>query len=120
MLFRRARALFLLSIVAAPAQTVYPGKEWERIQPENSGYSSKRLAALSAYLAPIDTTAMMVVHRGKVIFEYGDLTRQSYLASVRKSILAILYGKYVANGKINLDATLDDLGMDDVGGLLPV
>lgn len=100
------------------AQAVYPGAEWERIQPEATGYSSKRLAALSAYLATIDTSAMMAVHKGKVIFEYGNLRQQSYLASVRKSVLAMLYGKYVANGKIDLDATLEDLGMDDEGGLL--
>ncbi len=120
MIFRRAYALLLLLTIALPGQSVYPAKEWQRARSEDSGYSSKRFAALAAYLATIDTTAMMVVHHGKVVFEYGDLTRQSYLASVRKSILALLYGKYVANGKINLDATLEELGMDDVGGLLPV
>ena len=41
-------------------------------------------------------------------------------SSIRKSILAILYGKYVADGKINLEDTLEELGVDDVGGLLPV
>lgn len=113
-------ALVLLSLAATLAgQAVYPGKDWERVKPEDAGFSSKRLAALSAYLATLDTTAMMAVHRGKVIFEYGDVTKQSYLASVRKSILAMLYGKYVASGKINLEATLEELGMDDVGGLLP-
>jgi CubicO group peptidase (beta-lactamase class C family) len=39
---------------------------------------------------------------------------------VRKSILAILYGNYVADGTINLDATLEDLQFDDKGGLLPI
>jgi CubicO group peptidase (beta-lactamase class C family) len=32
----------------------------------------------------------------------------------------MLYGPYVASDKINLDATLKDLGMSDVGGLLPI
>ncbi len=62
----------------------------------------------------------MVIVRGKVLFEYGDVKELSYLASVRKSILAMLYGKYVANGKIHLDKSLKDLGMSDHGGLLPV
>lgn len=110
-----------LSLAAAlAAQAVYPGQDWERAKPEDHGFSSKRLAVLSSYLGTLDTTALLAVHRGKVIFAYGDLTKQSYLASVRKSILAMLYGKYVASGKINLDATLEDLGMDDIGGLLPV
>jgi CubicO group peptidase (beta-lactamase class C family) len=106
------------ALVQAP--TAKPGNDWERAKPEAEGYSSKRLDVLKAYLATIDTTAMLVVHNGKVIFEYGDVTSQSNLASVRKSLLALLYGKYVANGKIDLDATLEELGIDDVGGLLPI
>ena len=116
----RQTLLALLVSAFAYAQPANPGKHWERVKPEDVGYSSKRLDALKGYLATIDTTAMMGVHKGKIIFEYGDVTSQGFLASVRKSLLAILYGKYVANGKINLDATLDELGIDDVGGLLPV
>lgn len=116
----RALAAFLFTAIAI-AQPFSRGRDWEHSKPENGGYSSKRLAALKAYLATIDTTAMMVVHKGKVIFEYGDVSRvPPFPTSVRKSLLAILYGKYVSNGKINLDATLEELGIDDVGGLLPV
>ena len=62
---------------------------------------------------------MMVSVGGRSLFEYGDLTHQSYLASVRKSVLAILYGKYVEGGKIQLDKTLRELEFTDVGGLSP-
>lgn len=44
----------------------------------------------------------------------------SYLASVRKSLLAMLYGEWVERGVIDLDTTLEELGVDDVGGLLPI
>jgi CubicO group peptidase (beta-lactamase class C family) len=99
---------------------VFPVKEWERIEkPESAGYSSARLQALRGWLQSLDTTAMMVSVGGRSLFEYGDLTHQSYLASVRKSILAILYGKYVENGKIQLDKTLRELEFTDVGGLSP-
>jgi CubicO group peptidase (beta-lactamase class C family) len=50
---------------------------------------------------------------------YGDVQTLSYLASVRKSVLAMLYGNYVASGKVRLDKTLAELGLDDVGGLTP-
>jgi CubicO group peptidase (beta-lactamase class C family) len=107
--------------VMTPAQIANPGNEWERVRPEDVGYSSKRLDALRDYLASIDTTAMMAVHKGRVIVEYGDVAQQGFqLTSVRKSLLALLYGKYVVNGTINLDATLEELGIDDVGGLLSV
>jgi CubicO group peptidase (beta-lactamase class C family) len=62
---------------------------------------------------------MIVAVGGRSLLEYGDLTRQSYLASVRKSVLAILYGKYVESGKIHLDKTLRELDFNDVGGLSP-
>jgi len=105
----------------APAQSkapAYPGKEWERIEkPEAVGYSSARLQALRGWLQALDTTALLVSIGGRSLFEYGDLTHLSYLASVRKSVLAILYGKYVENGTIKLDKTLRELEFTDVGGL---
>ena len=105
---------------AQSGPSVAPGGPWEKIaRPEDAGYSAVRLEAMRAWLKTIDTTSMVVVYRGRILFEYGDVARQSYLASVRKSILATLYGNYVASGKIRLDATLEELDMDDVGGLLP-
>ena len=64
-------------------------------------------------------TSMMVVVDGK-LFGYGALDRPSIVYSVRKSILAMLYGRYVDSGVIDLDRTLGELGIDDTGGLLPV
>jgi CubicO group peptidase (beta-lactamase class C family) len=99
---------------------VFPGADWERIaKPESVGFSTARLAALRGWLASIDTTSMFVTVGGRVLFEYGDVTHLSYLASVRKSVLAMLYGKYVEDGTIKLDTTLKELRFSDVGGLLP-
>lgn len=121
-----AIALWLGSLAAwlaaqSPGPPVFPGKHWERIgRPESVGYSRARLEALRSYLSTLDTTAMMVVLGGRVLFEYGDTAHVSYLASVRKSVLAMLYGNYVASGKISLSRTLGELGFTDLGGLLPV
>jgi CubicO group peptidase (beta-lactamase class C family) len=52
-----------------------------------------------------------------VLFEYGDPAHVSVLASARKSVLAMLYGKYVHEGTIKLDRTLADIGFDDIEGL---
>lgn len=99
---------------------IFPGRDWERIEkPESAGYSSARLQALKGWLESLDTTAMMVAVGGRSLFEYGDLSHLSYLASVRKSLLAILYGRYVENGTIPLSKTLREMQMTDVDGLLP-
>lgn len=97
-----------------------PDREWHSIDnPESVGVSSKQLGALRQWLESLDTTALMVVVGGRSLFTYGDLTHLSYLASVRKSVLALLYGRYVENGTIALDRTLAELKLTDVGGLMP-
>ena len=99
------------------AEPVFPGVDWER---DTNGLSPETVRGVDAYVHTLDTTGLMVVKNGRVVYEYGDVKRLSYLASVRKSVLSMLYGPYVASGKIRLDATLKDLGMSDVGGLLPI
>jgi CubicO group peptidase (beta-lactamase class C family) len=108
-------------LVAAPqADAVFPQKTWQRIDnPESIGFSSKRLAALRTWMESLETTGMVVAVGGRTLFEYGDIVHLSYLASARKSLLALLYGKYVDSGTIALDKTLRDLQFTDVGGLLP-
>jgi len=105
--------------VAAPqSDVVFPGSTWERVgDPASSGFSADGLDQVTAYTEQQNTTAAMAVVSGRVIWEYGDVSSVSYLASVRKSVLAMLYGNYVADGTIDLDMTLEQMGMDDVGGL---
>ncbi len=106
---------------AAGAQAIYPGKSWNRVAPEKYGYDSQKLKEAHQYIIDsMNTTGLVVVVGGEVIFSFGSTDRISYLASCRKSLLAMLYGKYVENGTINLDMTVGDLGFDDVGGLLPI
>ena len=52
-----------------------------------------------------------------MLLEYGDVKSPLIVASMRKSVLSILYGRHVANGTIRLDATLAELGIDDRGKL---
>ncbi len=118
--YRWVRWPFLLLIAwshLAFAETVFPGLDWER---ETNVLSPETVRGVDALLHTLDTTALMVVKDGRVIYEYGDVTRLSYLASTRKSVLSMLYGPYIADGKIRLEATLKDLEMSDVGGLLPI
>ncbi|EWM15390.1 serine hydrolase [Kutzneria sp. 744] len=70
-------------------------------------------------LDALPTTAFLALDRGRVVLDHGATTVSSYLASARKSVLSVLYGPAVAAGTIRLDATLDELGIDDIGGLLP-
>lgn len=103
---------------AAAAATVYPAAAWEHIQtPESVGWSSAGLDAVRRQLSTMPTTGFVAVVGGRVLMEYGDVAAVSYLASVRKSILSMLYGIYVDRGAIDLDLTLAELGIDDREGL---
>jgi len=105
---------------AVAATSVYPGAEWERIAaPEAAGWSSAGLDSVRAALAALPSTGFMAVVGGRVLMEYGDLDSLSYLASVRKSVLSMLFGNHVASGVIRLDRTLEEIGIDDIGGLTP-
>jgi hypothetical protein len=79
--------------------TRVPGAAWTSVKPESVGYSSARLELLRAWLKTLDTKAMLVAYQGQVIFEHGDVTHASKIASVRKSVLSMLYGPYVAGAR---------------------
>lgn len=88
--------------------------------PEDAGFSTTGLNVVAAYTRSLNTTGLVVVVSGQVLHAQGNVTELSYVASVRKSILSMLYGIAVNNGDINLDLTVNDLGLDDVQGLLPI
>lgn len=98
----------------APAAFVYPQAAWEyHTSPEAAGWSAAGLEEVREALSQLSTTGFMAVSGGQVLFEYGDVEVVSYLASVRKSVLSMLFGTYVADGTIDLDRTLEELGIDD-------
>src|SRR4051794_39874301 len=99
---------------------VVPAAEWQKATPESLGYSSKRLEVLRQWASTQDTASMMVVVRGRVVFSCGDVTHPSKIASARKSVLSMLYGKYVQNGSIDLDRSVKQLGLDVKEAFLPI
>jgi CubicO group peptidase (beta-lactamase class C family) len=119
---RHAPALALLAAsLAAQDKPPVPSPGWERIaKPEDAGYSSARLDALRAWLKAFDTKALFVTVDGRVLFDYGDSHYVSKIASMRKSVLGMMYGKYVAAGKIDLQKTVVELGLQDSKPFLPI
>lgn len=77
-----------------------------------------RLPGLPAYIETVAPTALLVMRDGAMLASHGDTARKISVASVRKSLLGALYGIAVAEGRIKLDATLAELGIDDVAPAL--
>ena len=103
-----------------PVNPKFPEEKWDRAKAEKYGYNTDRFKSLSNYITGSTRfTGVMVIVNGEDIFHYGSLDRISYIASCRKSIISMMYGKYVEDGTIDLGKTVGELGIDDIGGLLP-
>jgi|GEM_PF-5906118 len=86
----------------------FPNEDWiyNKNYTEN-GWSEPKLKEFKQFLidsSPI--TGLVIVHKGQIVFDYGDIEENSYIASCRKSVLAMIYGKYVENKTINLDMSI--------------
>ena len=92
----------------------WPGQEWEQITPEQAGWDTGQVAAARDYSQAIGTAAFAVVQRGWMVASWGDISKRLELHSMRKSLLSALIGIAVADGRIDLNATLASLGIDDV------
>src|ERR1051325_11223355 len=94
----------------------FPGDTWQRVaDPTRAGWSRSGLDSVQSMVSRMNSSAMVVLEQRKIVYSYGDLTAQSYLASVRKSILSMLYGIEIARGHIDTAKTLATLGINDVG-----
>jgi CubicO group peptidase (beta-lactamase class C family) len=99
---------------AQPAASPFPAADWDRIAPDQAGWSSDMLSQAQDYAKRIGTATCLVVQHGRIVASWGDITRRLELHSMRKSLLSALIGMEVAEGRIDLSATLASLGIDDV------
>jgi len=91
----------------------FPDAAWEHVDPAAVGWSAEQLKAAEEWSGPIGSTAVMVVHHGAVVAEWGDTAAKTQLASVRKSLLSALLGIAVERKQIVLALPIGELGIDD-------
>jgi CubicO group peptidase (beta-lactamase class C family) len=103
-------AAFALIAGVAEAE---PAAHWQDADPSALGWSLDRLKTAEAQAGVSPTVAVMIVEGDRVVARWGDVTRKANVRSIRKSLLATLYGAPVADGRIKLDSTLADLKFDD-------
>jgi len=87
---------------------------WQRYaDPAQAGFSSEKLDEARKFADRAGSTAVVAVYKGKVIAAWGEVERPCEIHSVRKSIFCGLFGIHAAAGKVDLNATLEQLGIDD-------
>lgn len=92
----------------------FPAGSWKHVSSlESAGWSEEKLAAAHQYADSIHSSAVMIVQGGEVIDQWGDADTRVSSYSVRKSLISALYGIYSAEGVIDVNQTLEQLGIDD-------
>jgi CubicO group peptidase (beta-lactamase class C family) len=118
-----ATAAFLLwacialpGLTAQPApHTAFPAQSWQAVSTaESAGWSKAKLAEAHQYSDSIHSSAVMIIQHGKVIDEWGDIGKKLNGYSMRKSLVSALYGIYSAEGKIDVNETLEHAGIDEI------
>jgi CubicO group peptidase (beta-lactamase class C family) len=121
---RHSRSIFLFISLLLFALTSYScnstdppesdDNQLEYVTPEDVGYSSTLLNDAKQFAEQSGYAAVMALYDGKVFFSWGNIKQNYKCHSIRKPFLSALYGIYNQLGNINLNATLEQLGIDDI------
>jgi CubicO group peptidase (beta-lactamase class C family) len=108
------QSLVEIQNAAANSSRTFPGNSWKHVASlEGAGWSKDKLAAARQYADSIHSSAVMIIQGGEVVDQWGDIDQKLSSYSVRKSLISALYGIYSAEGVIDINQTLEQLGIDD-------
>lgn len=111
-------AILLLLTTIAPTASA---KEWrQHADPSRGGWSNEGLERAKEIATEAGSAAVMIVEDGLVVEAWGVVDRPLPIYSMRKGLYNALAGMLVEEGKIALDATLDDLGIEEIDPLTEV
>jgi CubicO group peptidase (beta-lactamase class C family) len=116
-----AVGLLTLWLDQATAQTwpvcgvadTYPGNSWNLAEAADYGWNTDKLSTAKAEFDSLESAAVMVVHRGRLIASWGNVAEKFNAQSVRKPLLNSLIGITVDQGLLDIDATLKELNIND-------
>jgi CubicO group peptidase (beta-lactamase class C family) len=94
-----------------------PEEGWQTADPIAAGWKASGLDAVQTLCETQETDCLLIVQGGKIVWSWGDITHKYLCHSMRKSFLAAMMGEDIASGAIRLEATLEELGIDDNEGL---
>jgi CubicO group peptidase (beta-lactamase class C family) len=84
------------------------------VSPEEVGWSSEDIEEAIQFAEQTGYAAVMALYEGKVFMSFGNVTGNYWCHSIRKPFLSALYGIHVAKGDLDLDATMEDLNINDI------
>lgn len=91
----------------------FPGSRWVEVGADALGWDAAKLAAAKSVFASQPSAAVMVVHRGQLIAQWGAVDKRYTAQSVRKALVNSLAGMLVDQRTLRVTDTLATLGIDD-------
>lgn len=107
------RSLVFLVAAWAAGSTPAWADAFERISPDQAGYVPEKLAELQRFLETSGSDSLLLLHDGKVFFEWGDIRKKLLVHSMRKALLNGVYGHLALERGIDLQQSLAQLKIDD-------
>lgn len=92
----------------------YPGAQWRQADPADYGWDTEKLLDAKSRFEIMQSASVVVVHKGRLIADWGDSAERFTAQSVRKGLLNSLIGVLVDDGKLSVDMTLEEMGVDDI------
>ncbi|MFY7670098.1 DUF2306 domain-containing protein [Tenacibaculum sp. MEBiC06402] len=88
---------------------------------QNSYFSEEKFSEINQYLIEeSETTSMIVLENGKIVYEYGDVSEIYNLGHSKTGIISLLVGKYIENGSLDLNSTIESNNINEYYDLLPI
>ena len=81
--------------------------------PASHGWCPEKLKAALDFAKASGSSALMVVEDGVIVGDTGDTAQKISSYSIRKSLISALYGIYSSEGVLDINQTLEQLGIDD-------
>jgi len=98
--------------------TALAGESWQQYaNVEQAGFAPDALAAARRAASEAGSTAIVVVHGGQLVAAWGEVAAPLPIGAIETSLASLLLGIAHGAGRLDLDATLASLGIDDVGTL---
>ena len=90
----------------------FPDHEWSE-DPAQCAFNPELLKGALDAIAQFGSISTIIIRGGYVAESSGNMADKVLVRSIRKSFLSALIGIAVCDGYINLDATLEEIGIDD-------
>ncbi len=89
----------------------WPGVEWESLDIPKG--LLPKVVEIETEATRIGSHALFAAVAGRVVLQYGSIDSAVRMQSVRKALMNALIGRAVAEGRLSLSDTMEDLGIDD-------